>query len=96
MRRVLLFCGGTFLALAAGTILWIAPDLYTLEDGWHSAGFTRMVGLAIIVEGALAALGAALCLGRAVVPLTWVRTRSDTAVPGPAPAAGGSRGATQS
>jgi hypothetical protein len=48
-----------------------------------------MVALGIIVEGALAALGAALCLGRAVVPLTSARTRSGTAVPGPAPAAGG-------
>ncbi len=89
MRRVLLFCVGILLGLAAGTILWIAPALYTLEDGWHSAAFTRMVGLGIIVEGALAALGAALCLGRAVVPLTSARTRSGTAVPGPAPAAGG-------
>jgi hypothetical protein len=48
-----------------------------------------MVGLGIIVEGALAALGAALCFGRAVVPLTSARTRSGTTVPGPAPAAGG-------
>ena len=89
MRRALLFCGGILLGLAAGTILWIAPDLYALEDGWHSAAFTRMVGLGILVEGALTALGAALCLGRAVVPLTSARTRSGTAVPGPAPAAGG-------
>jgi hypothetical protein len=86
MRRVLLFCSGILLALAAGTILWIAPDLYTLEDGWHSAAFTRLVGLGIIVEGALGALGAALCFGRAVVPLTSAPTRNDTAVPGPAPA----------
>jgi hypothetical protein len=89
MRRVLLFCVGILLGLAAGTILWIAPNLYTFEDGWHSAAFTRIIGLGIIVEGALAALGAALCLGRAVVPLTSARTRSGTAVPGPDPAAGG-------
>jgi hypothetical protein len=85
MRRVLLFCGGILLGLAAGTILWIAPDLYTLENGWHSAAFTRMVGLGIIVEGVLAALGAAVCLGRAIVPLTSARTRNGTAVPGSAP-----------
>jgi hypothetical protein len=89
MRRVLLFCVGVLLGLAAGTILWIAPELYTLEDGWHSPALTRMVGLGILVEGALAALGAALCLGRAVVPLTSARTPSGTALPGPAPAAGG-------
>jgi hypothetical protein len=89
MRRVLLFCGGILLGLAAGTILWNGPDLYAFADSWHSAAFTRMVGLGIIVEGALAALGAALCLGRAVVPLTSARTRSGTAVPGPAPAAVG-------
>jgi hypothetical protein len=89
MRRVLLFSVGILLGLAAGTILWIGPNLYTLEDGWHSAAFTRMVGLAIIIEGALAALGAALCLARAFVPLTSARPRSGSAVPEPAPAAGG-------
>jgi hypothetical protein len=89
MRRVLLFCCGSLLGLASGTILWIAPGLYTLEDGWHAAALTRMVGLGIIIDGALAALGAALCLGRAVAPLTSAPTRSGTAVPGPDPAAGG-------
>jgi hypothetical protein len=69
MRRALPFGGGTFLGLAAGTILWNAPDLYLFTDSWHSAALTRMVGLAILVEGTLAAFGAALCLGRAVVPL---------------------------
>ena len=89
MRRVLLFCGGTFLGLAAGTILWNGPDLYAFADSWHSAALTRMVGLGIIVEGALAALGAALCLGRAVVPLTPTLTQNRTAAPGSAPAAVG-------
>jgi hypothetical protein len=89
MGRVLLFCGGILLGLAAGAILWNAPDLYTLENGWHSAAFMRMVGLGIIVEGALVALGSALCLGRAVAPLTSAPARSGTAVPGLGPAAGG-------
>ena len=70
MRRVLLSCVGIVLGLAAETILWNGPDLYAFADSWHSAAFTRTVGVGIIVEGALAALGAALCLGRAVVPLT--------------------------
>jgi hypothetical protein len=89
MRRVLLFCGGTFLGLAAETILWTAPDLYLFTDSWHSAALTRMVGLGIIVEGVLTALGAALCLGRAAVPLTPAPTRGGTAAPGPAPATAG-------
>ena len=89
MRRVLLFCGGTFLGLAAGTILWNAPDLYLFTDGWHSDAFRRMVGLAIIVEGGVIAFGAALCLGRAAVPLTLAPTQSRTADPGPAPANAG-------
>jgi hypothetical protein len=37
MRRVLLCCEGTFLGLAAGTILWNIPDLYLFRDSWHSA-----------------------------------------------------------
>lgn len=86
MRRVLLFCWGTFLGLAAGTILCNAPDLYLFTDSWHSAALTRMVGLGIIVEGVLAAFGSALCLGRALVPLTSVPSRSGTTAPGPAPA----------
>jgi hypothetical protein len=89
MRRVWLFCGGTFLALAAATILWNAPGVYLFTDGWHSDAFRRMVGLAIIVEGALTAFGAALCLGRAVLPLTPAPTQSRKANPGSAPAAAG-------
>ena len=86
MRRFLLFCGGTFIGLAAGTILWNAPGLYLFTDSWHSAALTRMVGLGIIVEAALAAFGAALCLGRALVPLTSAPSRSGTTASGPAPA----------
>ncbi len=86
MRRALLSCGGSFLGLAAGTILWNAPGLYLFTDSWHSAALTRMVGVGIIVEGALAAFGAALCLGRALVPLTSAPSRSGTTPSGPSPA----------
>jgi hypothetical protein len=72
---------GIVLGLAAETILWNGPDLYAFTDPWHSAAFTRIVGVGVIVEGALLALGAAVCLGRALRPLT--------AVPGPTPAAVG-------
>jgi hypothetical protein len=89
MRRALLFCVGIVLGLAAETILWNGPDLYAFADSWHSAAFTRIVGVGVIVEGALAAFGAALCLGRALVPLTSAPRQSGPAVPGPAPAAVG-------
>jgi hypothetical protein len=56
--------------LAAETILWYAPDLYAFTDPWHSAALTRTVGVGVIAEGALLAFGAALCLGRALRPLT--------------------------
>lgn len=69
MRRFLLGCAGFVLGLAAYPILWNGPDLYLYEDS-QPLVFTRMVGLGILVEGVLAALGAALCLGRAIVPLT--------------------------
>jgi hypothetical protein len=83
MRRVVLICGAILLGSAAEAILWNSPDLYAFTDSWHSAAFTRMVGIGIIVEGALAALGAALCLGRALVPLASAPARSHPAVPGP-------------
>jgi hypothetical protein len=79
MRRVVLFCGGTALGLAAVSILGYAPDLFLFADSWHSAVFTRMVGLGIIAEGILTALGAALCFGRALVPLSPAPTQGGTA-----------------
>ena len=85
MRRVLLFCGGILLGLAAGLILWHGPDLYAYRVSWHSAAFTRIVGVGVIVEGALAALGASVCVGRAIVPLISAPTLSSTARPEPAP-----------
>ena len=48
-----------------------------------------MVGLGIVVEGVLTAFGAALCLGRAAVPLTPAPTRGGTAAPRPTPATTG-------
>jgi hypothetical protein len=86
MRRALLFCGGAVLGLAAGAILWNAPELYLFTDSWHSAALTRMVGLGIVVEGVLTAFGAALCLGRAAVPLTPAPTRGGKTASGPASA----------
>jgi hypothetical protein len=89
MRRALLLCGGTLLGLAAWAVLSNAPELYLFTDSWHSAALTRVVGLGVIAEGALAAFWAALCLGRAVAPLSPGPTRGGTAAPGPAPAAAG-------
>jgi hypothetical protein len=87
MRRATLFCAGMFLGLAAVAILWHGPGLYAFADGWLSAVFTRLVGLAIIIEGAFVALGAALCLGRALVPLGL--GSSDAAAVRPALGGGG-------
>jgi hypothetical protein len=72
---------GIVLGLAAETILWNGPNLYAFAGPWHSAAFTRIVGVGVIVEGALLALGAALCLGRALRPRA--------PGPGPTPAAVG-------
>lgn len=75
MARALLFCVGIVLGLVAEVILWNSPDLCLRTDGWHSPAFTRMVGVAVIVEGCLCAVGAGLCLGRAFVPLVAGPTR---------------------
>jgi hypothetical protein len=89
MRRALLIGVAIVFGLAAEAILGNGPDLYWFWDSWHSAEFTRMVGVAIIVEGALAALGAGLCLGRALGPLTPAPAQRGTAVPGAASTAVG-------
>jgi hypothetical protein len=81
MRRALLFSLGIVLGLAAETILWNGPDLVLLQDGWHSPAFTRTVGVGVIVEGALFALGAALCFGRALGPLSSEATQGGTDLP---------------
>jgi hypothetical protein len=77
----LLFCLGIVLGLAAEAILWSGPNLVSLEDGWHPPAFTRMVGIGVIVEGALFALGAALCVGRAAGPLSLERGQGGTDLP---------------
>jgi hypothetical protein len=84
MKRGLLFGGGIVLGLAAETILWNGPDLYLFANSLH---YARIVGVGVIVEGALIALGAALCLGRALVQLTSAPTQNGPAGPGPAPTA---------
>jgi len=87
MRRVLLFCSGILLAVLAEAILGTSHDLYLFDQHWFSPQFTRSVGLAAIVQGVVAALGAGLCLGRAFGPLTSAPIQSGTTVAGPAEAA---------
>jgi hypothetical protein len=84
MSRALLFCCGLLLTLVAGIILGFSAFWYTLEEAHVSETLTRIAGVALIVEGALAAFGAAWCFGRAVSPLTYA-----PAVSGSAPAAVG-------
>ena len=86
MRRVLLFCSGILLAVLAEAILGNSHALYGLDEAWFSPEFTRIVGLAVIVQGVVAALGAGLCLGRAFRPLTSAPTPSEATLSGPAPA----------
>ena len=70
MRRPLLLCGGLLLGVVAGVILWNSPLWYTNEEDKVPAAVTQAGGVALIVQGAVVALAAALCLGRALVPLT--------------------------
>ncbi len=78
MRRGFLFLLGVVLAPLAVALLSNAVDLFSFTDGWHSEALTRMVGVAIIGEGALLAFWAAVCFGRAFDPL--VRPRSNIEV----------------
>src|SRR6516165_8435804 len=87
MRRVLLFFAGIVLGLVAEIILWQAVSLHSFEDGWHSAAFTSIVGMAVIIEGILCALVAAVCLGRAVSPLIVAPALHDPRWPEPMSAA---------
>lgn len=82
MRRVLLLCAGIGLVVLAEPILWNGPDLYGFADSWNPPVLTCAVGLAILVEAVLCVLGAALCLGRAVVPLTAAPGRASEIVGG--------------
>jgi hypothetical protein len=74
-------CSGFLFALAAEVILWNGPLWYANEEHKVPAVLTQSAGVAVVVDGALLALVAALCLARALVPLT-----SSSAVSGAVPA----------
>ena len=83
MRRGLLFCGGIILGWVAESILTSGPDLFADGKRWFSADYERFISLSLILQGAVAALGAALWLGRALIPLASVPAWSGTTVSGP-------------
>jgi hypothetical protein len=91
MRRGLLLCGGIILAWVAASILTSSPDLFADGKTWFPPDYSRIIGLSMIVQGPIVALGAALCLGRAFIPLKLVPARSGTTAsePGPATTGGG-------
>src|SRR5439155_3187139 len=70
MRRNLLFCRGLAFGLVAEVILWNSPLWYINDDDPVPIALTQIAGVALSVQGAVVALAAALCLGRALVPLT--------------------------
>ncbi len=86
MRRVAQFCCGLFLALVAEVILWNGPQWYTNGEDKVPTTLTQIAGVAVVVQGAIAALVAALYLGRALIPLTLSPVVSGSA---PAPVGGG-------
>src|SRR5262249_34497223 len=71
MRRVLLICCGLSFALVAEVILWNGPHRYTNEEDKVPTALTQIAGVALAVQGAIVALVAALCLARALVPVTF-------------------------
>jgi hypothetical protein len=75
MQRGSLFSCGTLLRLAAGTILWNAPDLDLFTDAGHAGGFTHLVGLGVLAEGRS--------------PWTAAPKQGGTAAPGRAPETAG-------
>jgi hypothetical protein len=77
-------CCGLLFAAVAEVILWNGPQWYTNEEDKVPTLLTQIAGVALVVQGAIVALAAALCLGRALVPLTF-----SPAVSGSAPAAVG-------
>src|SRR5438270_7787257 len=70
MRRISLSCCGLFLGLVAGVILWNSPLWYFNDDDPVPIALTQIAGVALVVQGVVVGLVAALCLGRALVPLT--------------------------
>src|SRR5262249_61905925 len=71
MKRVLLICCGLSFALVAEIILWNGPHWYTNEEDKVPTILTQIAGVALAVQGAIVALVAALCLARALVPVTF-------------------------
>lgn len=74
----MLFCGGIILGWVAESILTSGPDLLADGKTWFAADYRRIISLSMIVQGIVAALGAALCLGRAFAPLTSVSAPNET------------------
>jgi hypothetical protein len=83
MRRFALVSCGLFLALSACILLWNGPLWYTNEESPIPATFTRVVGISLIVLGALAAFWSAVCLGRALAPLRCASDGSPVGGGGP-------------
>src|SRR3954471_13494750 len=70
MKRLLPICCGLLFAFVAEVILWNGPHWYTNEEDKVPITLTQIAGVALVVQGAILALAAALCLARALVPLT--------------------------
>lgn len=83
MKRVLLFCAGIPLGLVAVSFLGGGASELPWDKTWFSGNYDRIIGLNLIVQGAVVTLGAALCVGRAIIPLKSVPAGSRTAVSGP-------------
>src|SRR5262249_48224080 len=60
-------------------ILWNGPHWYTNEEDKVPTILTQIAGAALAVQGAIVALVAALCLARALVPLTFSPAASGSA-----------------
>jgi hypothetical protein len=67
MKRALLCCGGILLGLVADALLW-AGYIPLSWAFWTGEWMPILVGLGLIVQGTVAAAGAALCLTWAFVP----------------------------
>jgi hypothetical protein len=82
MKRIMPTCCGLFLGLVAEVILWNGPHWYTHQEDKVPTTLTQVAGVALVVQGAIVALVAALCIARALVPLTL-----SPAIPGSDPVA---------
>lgn len=68
MKRILLFCAGAGLAVAAVPLLWLGPDRYQYEEFWFELHSSRFMALGLMALGAGAAAGAAFGLGYSLQP----------------------------